>query len=165
MFVLAELENKHIPVLPTTPNFYMDEYLQNNLTIPGYEDKDFNVVEDPEVMLMICIHATISQSFRNKYGKSVNATSGYRPELYNDVVLIEHGYSSEKDSDHKFIKSGALDTDVPATDQNISLWKAAVQEARHIFDLDINHSVSLYNWGMHLGFRIGKPARVRNAIK
>lgn len=154
MFKLSDLKNAHIPILPCTPNFYWDEYLQNNLMVKGYEDKDFNTVEEAEIMYCICVHACCIQEFRNWYGKSIEGESGHRPELYNDVVLIELGYGSTKTSDHKFNKAGAFDTDVPATTKNANKWKEICVRN------GLAWSIGLYNWGMHLGFRIDKQNRL-----
>jgi hypothetical protein len=154
MFKLKDLANKHTPVLPCTPNVYWDEMLQNNMMVKGYEDKDFNVVETAEVMYNIIQHALMIQEFRDWRGSTEN-NSGYRPELYNDVVLIEKGYSSTKDSDHKFINSGAWDcTNVPATIENQNKWIEICEKWK------VNHSIGWYSWGMHLGWRRFKPNRI-----
>lgn len=153
MFKLSDLKNAHIPVLPSTPNFYLDEYLQNNGMVDGYEDKDFNAVEEAEIMYYICVHATLMQEYRNWYGKSIEGESGHRPELYNDVVMIENGYATARDSDHKYKKSGAFDSDVPATTVNIKKWKEIC--LKHGY----NWSLGYYHWGMHLGFRVDKQNR------
>lgn len=152
--ILTDLKNQHSPVLPCTPNIYWDEMLQNNMTIEGYEDKDFNVVDEPAVMYCICKQALMMQEFRNHHGSVINS-SGYRPELYNDVVLIEHGYKSEKDSDHKYNNSGAWDcTNVKPSDWNIKKWQEICN------NYGVSWSIGLYSWGTHLGWRKNKPVRM-----
>lgn len=153
MITLQELEKISKTVLPTTPNWKWREYLQNNLTCKGYEGRNFNIVETEHILYMIQLHATMMQEYRNWYGRSINPESGHRPELYNDVVLIENGYKSTKTSDHKCKNSCALDTDVPVTTRNINKWKEICN--KH----GVSWSIGLYDWGMHLGFRIDKPNR------
>jgi hypothetical protein len=152
VFRLSDLPNPHTPILPGL-HFYFDEYLQNNLKLKGYED-DFNIIETPSIMYEIIFHALMMEEYRNRIMRSVNVESGHRPELYNDVVLPAHKYTSSKTSDHKFDKSAALDTNVPATPKHIEIWKEVCR------DNDVSWSIGKYSWGLHLGYRRDKNNRM-----
>lgn len=146
------IDNK-VPVLPNTPNVRWDEMLQNNQMVEGYEDKNFNEVIDVEVIYYICVFACMMQEFRDWHG-SVDTDSGYRPELYNDVVLIENGYKSTKTSDHKFNKSGAWDCHISVSNANINKWKEICTK------YGVSYSIGKYSWGLHLGFRVEEEPRL-----
>ena len=145
MIKLSEVKGKS--VLPNTPNFLFDEVLQNNLMVKGYEGYDFNCIDDMDILNNVYLHAIMLQEFRDWRGKGVGIESWYRPELYNDVVLIEHKYKSTKTSDHKCIKACATDTNVPVSSVNINKWKEICN--KH----GVNWSIGLYSWGLHLGWR------------
>jgi len=153
IFKLSDLSNPHTPIIPGL-HFYWDEYLQNNLDLKGYEDYDFNVIETAEIMYNIVLHALMMEEFRTKIGRGINAASGYRPDIYNDVVLIKLGYKSTKTSDHKCNNSCALDTDAPVTSTNISVWKNIC------YKYGVSYSIGLYSWGLHLGYRRNKEPRL-----
>lgn len=153
MFKLKNLKNAHTPVLPSTPHFFWDEVLQNNMTVKGYEEKDFNVIMDPGIMRNIIMHAIMLEEFRGEYKKPMTINSWYRPELYNDVVLIAHKYKSTKTSDHKCINSCATDTNVPVSTQNMDIWSKICRK------YGVSPSIGLYKWGLHLGWRRNKVAR------
>lgn len=130
-----------------TDNFRWNEILQNNLTSQGYDDYDFNVVDDVEVMYEILFGCMLLEEYRSELGHQISGQSGYRPDLYNDVVLPDNGYASSRTSDHKFKKSFAFDSDVLVTKDNINRWKNIC--SRH----NVYWSIGLYSWGIHLGYR------------
>ena len=152
IFKLSDLPNPHTPIIPGL-HFYFDEYLQNNLTLTGY-DYDFNVIETPQVMYEIVFHALMMEEYRTDINRSIGVNSGYRPPMYNDVILIKKGYKSTTTSDHKCIKSCALDTNVPVTTTNINKWKALCTKK------GVAYSIGLYGWGLHLGYRRNKEPRL-----
>jgi len=152
IFKLSDLPNPHTPIIPGL-HFYFDEYLQNNLTLTGY-DYDFNVIETPHVMYEIVFHALMMEEYRTDINRSIGVNSGYRPPMYNDVILIKKGYKSTTTSDHKCIESCALDTNVPVTPTNISKWKALCTRK------GVAYSIGLYSWGLHLGYRRNKEPRL-----
>ena len=153
VFTLSDLKDKHTPILPGL-HFYWDEYLQNNLKLKGYEKYDFNTVESPHIMYEIVFHALMMEEFRSQLKRGISATSGHRPDIYNDVILIQKGYKSTKTSDHKFNNSAALDTNVPVSTTNISRWKAICKK------YGVSYSIGLYKWGMHLGYRRNQKPRM-----
>ena len=142
------------PVCPMSPHFKWGEILQNNLIAKGYEDRDFNIIIDPGVMYYAVVGATMLEEYRNELGHQISGQSGHRPELYNDVVLPDNNYNSTRTSDHKYISSFAFDSDVRVTNLNIKLWKIIC------IKYGFNWSIGLYDWGMHLGFRVNNINRM-----
>ncbi len=128
--------------------------MQNNLIAKGYEGRNFNIIENPEIMYYAIIGSIMLEEYRTELGYPINGESGHRPEIYNDVILIDHGYKSTRTSDHKYINSFAFDSDVKVTNINISKWKNIC------IKYGFNWSIGLYTWGMHLGFRVGKDNRM-----
>lgn len=151
MFELKYIK-ANTPVIPQTPHFTWGEVLQNNLN--GYENKDFNVIIEAGVMRNVIIHALMLEEFRLKINKSVPVNSWYRPDLYNDVVLDEHGYKSTKTSDHKCYNSSATDVPLQPTTKIINIWKEICDNH------NVSWSIGMYNWGTHLGWRRGKDTRL-----
>lgn len=152
MFLLTE-ENKNQPVCAHSPHFKWGEILQNYMTVKGYEKKNFNVIEDPEVMYNAVVGAMMLEEYRAILGHQISGNSGHRPELYNDVVLPENGYNSDRLSDHKYKDSFAFDSDVPPTYENIQKWEYVCDQ------WGVSPSLGLYPWGMHLGWRRNQPPR------
>jgi hypothetical protein len=153
MFILTD-KNKNEPVCAKSPHFRWSEILQNEGMVKGYEHKNFNCIDDVEIMYNAVIGAMMLEDYRKRLGRPINGQSGHRPELYNDVVMIENGYKASKTSDHKYINSFAFDSDVPATTQNVDLWKSVCD------DWGVNWSIGRYSWGLHLGYRRNQPARM-----
>jgi hypothetical protein len=150
------LINLNDPVSPMSPHFRWGEILQNNLTAKGYEGRDFNVIIDPGVMYYAVIGSIMLEEYRWELGHQISGESGHRPEIYNDVVLIDNGYAASRTSDHKYIDSFAFDSDVPATQDNITKWK------NKCIKYGFSWSLGLYSWGMHLGFRVNQENRIWN---
>lgn len=152
VFKLSDLPNPHTPILPGL-HFYWDEYLQNNLTVKGIVD-DFNVINTPQIMYEVIFHALMMEEYRTRIMRSINAESGHRPEIYNDIILPAKGYKSSKTSDHKCKGSCALDTNVPVTSRHIEIWKEICIER------GVSWSIGKYSWGLHLGYRRNKTNRM-----
>ena len=130
-----------------TEHFRWDEILQNNLNANGYEGYDFNYIDDPNIIYEVRFGCEMLEEYRDELGHQISGQSGHRPELYNDVVLPENKYASSRTSDHKYKRSFAFDSDVPATNVNIQKWKDICNKRR------VHWSIGLYSWGLHLGYR------------
>lgn len=147
-FKLKNLKDPHTPILPNTPHFFWDEMLQNNSTARGYKGRDFNVIEDPGVMKNIIQHALMLEDYRHRIGdKSMVITSGYRPEIYNDVILPANGWDSSPLSDHKCTNSCATDVKLSPTQFHINTWIEVC------LDWHVHYNIGLYSNRMHLGWR------------
>ena len=128
-------------------NFSWEEVTQNN--DKEYRFLEFETKTDYDLFVTFVL---MLEKLRKIIDNKIVITSWYRPEYYNDVVLIEKGYKSSKKSKHK--KGVAIDFNFTKSGIPLKRRKEIAEIWKNLcIALNFNYGIGFYDWGLHLDIR------------